>query len=74
MECTTAVCEWSLHTVHTLGEPAGFWPVLEEKLVALVAPDFCDDDISREVCHWAVGEDGEAEEKGCVYNLSLIHI
>eukprot|EP01062_Namystynia_karyoxenos_P051683 TRINITY_DN4070_c0_g1_i1.p1 TRINITY_DN4070_c0_g1~~TRINITY_DN4070_c0_g1_i1.p1 ORF type:complete len:1201 (+),score=331.13 TRINITY_DN4070_c0_g1_i1:50-3652(+) len=56
------------YTMQTLGGHESFFTLLREKLLSLLEPDMCDDDISREVCHWAVDEKGEPEEKGCVYN------
>jgi len=63
-----------LNTVYhfnTLGGEDGFYETLEERLKALISPDFTDEEIRREVAHLSVveGEDGrlQLDEKGTVY-------
>jgi Zn-dependent M16 (insulinase) family peptidase len=51
--------------------PAEFYELTETFLSALAHPDFTDEEIRREVAHYAVAEDSAAlqlEEKGTVYN------
>ncbi|KAJ9455488.1 hypothetical protein DIPPA_10932 [Diplonema papillatum] len=55
-------------TMQTAASSDCFYGLLKEKLVALLAPDFTDDEISHEVQHWVVNDEGEPEEKGTVYN------
>ncbi len=53
-----------------------FFRLFEAKLRALLQPDFSDEEIRREVCHYGykagpAGEAQELEEKGTVYNEML---
>ena len=64
-----------LHTCYHFNTTAGeetFYRIFEEKLQALLHPDFTDEEIRREVCHIAVTVDPAdgtlaIEEKGSVY-------
>ncbi len=57
---------------NTIADEQAFRRLFEAKLVALLQPDFTDEEIKREVCHVGVEEDPETgelslEEKGTVY-------
>jgi hypothetical protein len=57
---------------NTIAGTGAFYDLLEAKLLALVRPDYTDEEIRREVCHLGVTENAETglleiEEKGTVY-------
>ncbi|MCB1046598.1 MAG: hypothetical protein KDC10_05300, partial [Calditrichaeota bacterium] len=63
-----------LHTCYQFHTTAGlstFLELFEAKLMALLHPDFLDEEIRREVCHYDVAEDDAGQlslvEKGTVY-------
>jgi Zn-dependent M16 (insulinase) family peptidase len=57
---------------NTVAGPEAFWTVFAGQLDALLAPDYTDDEIRREVAHYGVTADPDGtlhlEEKGTVYN------
>ena len=56
---------------HTIAGIDAFWELLEDKLDALLHPDYSDEEIRREVRNFGVSEDPDGalrlEEKGTVY-------
>lgn len=57
---------------NTIAGTEAFYNLLEAKLLALIQPDYTDEEIRREVCHIGVTENAETglleiEEKGTVY-------
>lgn len=76
MSLTTSTAYTGLtHTCYHFNTTAGeatFYRIFEEKLEALLNPDFTDEEIRREVCHIGVTENSSngtlaIEEKGSVY-------
>ncbi len=72
-ESSAWTAQWrTAYHFHTVAGHDVFWPVFENHLDALLAPDYTDEEIRREVRNFGVdkGDDGKLrlEEKGTVYN------